>query len=141
MPAPITSRGKPVFRRGSVRSPGSTTARCSSSQENASKRANGRPSGRRTVMDSLVNPFGEPAAIANSHYSEFHEGGVIDPDPGDRRPALTRFVHDSLRSLVLNEQFPCLGGKSAVRQGAYRFGLYGELGSTGAAAGLARDLF
>jgi FPC/CPF motif-containing protein YcgG len=92
-------------------------------------------------MDSLVNPFGGPAAIANSHYSEFHEGGVIDPDTGERRPALTRFVHDSLRSLVLNEQFPCLGGKSAVRQGSYRFGLYGELGMPAAAAGLARDLF
>lgn len=53
-------------------------------------------------MDDLVNPFCD-------------------------RPALTRFVHDGLRSLVLNEQFPCLGGKSAVHQGAYRFGLYEEL--------------
>lgn len=92
-------------------------------------------------MDSLVNPFCDPAALENSHYSEFHDGAVIDPDTGDRRPALTRFVHDGLRSLVLNDQFPCLGGKSAVRQGAYRFGLYGELGSTSASAGLARDLF
>jgi FPC/CPF motif-containing protein YcgG len=54
---------------------------------------------------------------------------------------LTEFVHDALRALVLNEQFTCVAGKAAVRQGCYRYGLYGELGSAQAAAGLARDLF
>jgi FPC/CPF motif-containing protein YcgG len=92
-------------------------------------------------MDELANPFRDAAALENSHYSAFQNGRVIDPTTGELRPALTRFVHDALRSLVLNDQFPCVGGKSAVRQGAYRFGLYDQLGSPAAAAGLARDLF
>jgi hypothetical protein len=51
------------------------------------------------------------------------------------------FVHDSFRALVLNSRFSCVGAKAALGRGSYRVGLYGALGSTEAAAGLARDLF
>jgi FPC/CPF motif-containing protein YcgG len=54
---------------------------------------------------------------------------------------LEEFVHDSLRALVLNPRFSCVGAKAAIRRGQYRAGLYGTLGSRGAVAGLARDLF
>jgi uncharacterized protein len=53
---------------------------------------------------------------------------------------LTAFVHDSFRSLVLNERFACVGGAAAVRQNTYRFGLYEELGGDASSAELACDL-
>jgi FPC/CPF motif-containing protein YcgG len=88
-----------------------------------------------------MNPFSDALAIAHSNYSAFDGARLVRPLTGDRPPAMTSFVHDGLRALVLNDHFTCLGGKSAVRRGAYRFGLYPELGSEAAAAGLARDLF
>jgi FPC/CPF motif-containing protein YcgG len=92
-------------------------------------------------MRSAANPFDDAVSIASSSCSVYERGQLIDRHTRERAPAINGFVHDALRALVLNEQFPCLGGKSAVRHGAYRFGLYGELGSSVASAGLARDLF
>ena len=60
---------------------------------------------------------------------------------GGRATQLQEFVHDSFRALVLNPGFSCVGAKAAIRGGTYRTGLYGSLGSPGATAGLARDLF
>jgi FPC/CPF motif-containing protein YcgG len=88
-----------------------------------------------------VNPFSDALALENSSYSAFTEGRLVQPHTGERAPALHAFVHGSLRALVLNDQFTCLGGKSALRHGAYRFGFYPALGTPAAAAGLARDLF
>ena len=61
-------------------------------------------------------------------------------DSGSPSP-LTVLVHDSIRALGLHAQFPCVGAKSALRQNAYRFGFYPELGSQSSIAGLACDLF
>jgi FPC/CPF motif-containing protein YcgG len=88
-----------------------------------------------------VNPFSDPVAVENSNYSAFDGGHLIRPHNGERPSTLTSFVHDGVRALVLNDQFTCVGGKSALRRGAYRFGLYPELGTRAAAAGLAHDLF
>ena len=60
-----------------------------------------------------------------------------DPEPPS---ALTKFVHDGFRALVLNERFACVGGRSAVRQNAYRFGLYERMGARSSSAALALDL-
>ena len=60
-----------------------------------------------------------------------------DPEPPS---ALTQFVHDGFRALVLNERFACVGGRSAVRQNAYRFGLYERMGARSSSAALALDL-
>jgi hypothetical protein len=54
---------------------------------------------------------------------------------------LAEFVHDSFRALVLNPKFACVAAKSAINQGSYRMGVYDQLGSEGATAGLAHDLF
>jgi FPC/CPF motif-containing protein YcgG len=51
------------------------------------------------------------------------------------------YVHDTFRALVANSRFSCVGAKAAVGSGSYRVGHYGALGSSEAAAGLARDLF
>jgi FPC/CPF motif-containing protein YcgG len=88
-----------------------------------------------------MNPFANPEAIANSNYSRFDGDGLRRLDSSEPPSTLTRFVHDGVRALILNDQFVCVGGKSAFHRGTYRFGLYSELGSPAAAAGLARDLF
>ena len=87
------------------------------------------------------NPFGGEAARENSSYASFSDGRLVREPSGERAAPLQEFVHDSLRSLVLNPRFSCVGAKSAVRRGGYRFGLYDSLGSPGTTAGLARDLF
>jgi FPC/CPF motif-containing protein YcgG len=45
-----------------------------------------------------------------------------------------------LRALVLDPEFPCLGARSAVNRGAYRFTLCPALASSAATAVLSRDL-
>jgi len=92
-------------------------------------------------MPDVVNPFADEIAVANSNYAAFERGRLVHPATGERPSALTAFVHDELRALVLNDHFTCFGGKAALRQGAYRFGLYGDMDSAAAARGLAHDLF
>jgi FPC/CPF motif-containing protein YcgG len=91
-------------------------------------------------MSDVANPFCSPAAIANSNYAASVQGRLV-LQSGQPAAPLTAFVHDELRALVLNDHFSCLGAKAALRQGAYRFGLYDILGSEDVAAGVARDLF
>jgi FPC/CPF motif-containing protein YcgG len=92
-------------------------------------------------VDGVMNPFGHPEAIANSNYSSYESGELVMVETRTAPSRLTSFVHDTVRALVLNDHFPCVGGKSALRNGSYRFGFYSELGGGAAAAGLARDLF
>ena len=89
----------------------------------------------------LANPFSDAVAIANSNYSRFDGRKLVHVESGAPASALSGLVHDEMRALVLNDHFVCVGGKSSLREGAYRFGLYSELGSAAAAAGLARDLY
>jgi FPC/CPF motif-containing protein YcgG len=91
------------------------------------------------VRDSM-NPFHDPVALANSSYSLFDGRRLVRAD-GTAASPLMKLVHDGVRALVLNDQFPCVGGKSALRHGTYRFGLYSELACDASAAGLAHDLF
>ena len=95
----------------------------------------GPPSGRR------VNPFDGELAWANSAYASFRGGRLLREPCSTPVTTLEEFVHDSLRALVLNPRFSCVGAKAAIRRGQYRAGLYGTMGSRGAVAGLARDLF
>src|SRR5881296_1764609 len=88
-----------------------------------------------------MNPFTDPVALENSSYSISDGRELVRGDTGDLASPLSHLVHGEVRSLVLNEHFTCLGGKSAFNHGTYRFGLYTELGSDASAAGLARDLF
>lgn len=55
-------------------------------------------------------------------------------------PPLAQFVHDNFRALVLSDRFTCLGAKSAIRRGSYRFALYEELGGRSSVEQLAVDL-
>ena len=88
-----------------------------------------------------LNPFDGEPALESSSYAAFADGRLVRVPSQERAAPLQEFVHDSFRSLVLNPKFSCVGAKSAVRRGGYRFGLYDSLGSPGTTSGLARDLF
>lgn len=94
------------------------------------------------MPEGYPNPFDGALARANSSYTAVRADKLIHPlDPDRSPPPLCEFVHDSLRALVLNSRFSCIAASAAVRQGTYRFGVYGRMESPRATAGLARDLF
>lgn len=78
---------------------------------------------------------------SHSNYAAYRNRRLV---VGSTVPALlataTEYVHHQFRSLVLARAFSCLGAKSALRRGNYGFGLYPELGSREATAGLGVDL-
>jgi uncharacterized protein len=79
-------------------------------------------------------------APSRGNFCRFDGSALFHPFDEDPPSPLTRFVHDSFRALALNERFPCVAGRAAVRQNAYRFGLYERLGSSSSSADLACDL-
>jgi FPC/CPF motif-containing protein YcgG len=89
------------------------------------------------------NPFGVgDAARVGSSYAEWRDGELIHPLDPERSPSpLARVVHDSFRAHILDADFPCVGGKAAINHDTYRFGLYAEMNSPAATAGLAYDLW
>ncbi len=94
------------------------------------------------IAPTVDNPFDNALAREVSSYAAFCNKGLITAAGNDEAPApLLNFIHDAFRSLVLNPQFSCVGAKSAIVQGAYRIGQYGEMGSAAATAGLAYDLY
>ncbi|MDO9419745.1 MAG: guanitoxin biosynthesis heme-dependent pre-guanitoxin N-hydroxylase GntA [Herminiimonas sp.] len=95
-----------------------------------------------TAINPDANPFDSKQALESSNYAGFIDKKLVAGEDLSEKPdPLLGFIHDSFRSLVLNPQFSCVGAKSAIQQGGYRFGHYDELASTEATAGLARDLF
>lgn len=68
------------------------------------------------------------------------DGALVHVGDAGRPSALACLVHDSFRALALNPHFACLGGQAAVRQNAYRFGLYAAMGSVASTSALARGL-
>jgi len=91
------------------------------------------------VNTLAANPFtNSPIAIENSCY------GVVQNDEllvdGQPAPRQAGEVHNALRAVLRDPEFPCLGAKSLMNQASYRFGFYPELASDEATAGLAHDL-
>lgn len=95
---------------------------------------------RVSVPPGRDNPFDTGLAHAHSSYAAWHDGQLVRPD-GQVPSPLACQVHERFRAFVLDPAFSCLGARSAVQRGAYRTGLYPDLGSAAATAGLARDLF
>ena len=88
------------------------------------------------------NPFDSDLARANSTYAALHNNKLVRLlDPDVLPSPLMQLVHDSFHALVLSPAFSCVGAKAAIHHGAYRMGMYGEMNSAEATAGLARDLF
>ncbi len=89
-----------------------------------------------------ANPFDSELARLHGNYAAMHDGRLVRvAAPTTPVTDAARRMHDDFRALVLDPRFSCLGAKAAVSRGAYRTGLYDELGSAAATAGLARDLF
>jgi FPC/CPF motif-containing protein YcgG len=75
-------------------------------------------------------------------YAAFRDGKLVRvAQPEHAVGPLAELVHDSLRALILNPRFSCVGAKAAFRSGTYRFGLYSSMASPQATAGLAHDLW
>lgn len=88
------------------------------------------------------NPYNQALAEENSCYLGCLDGRLtLLTNPEVSPSPLAQFVHDQLRAFVLHPSFVCVGAKSAFSRDSYRFGMYSEMGSEDATAGLAHDLF
>lgn len=95
-----------------------------------------------SIRPRRSNPFDTKLARANSSYAAYRDEKLISPIAPHLAPSpLAGHVHDSFRALVLDPKFSCVGAKSAISRGSYRFGHYGTLASPAASAGLAYDLY
>lgn len=89
----------------------------------------------------IPNLLSDKMIDIQSSYLAFREGRLVSPlDDQKNAPPLSQFVHNQIRSLVLDTRFACLGARSAVSQGAYRFGFYPEMGSLEASIRLSEGL-
>jgi hypothetical protein len=93
------------------------------------------------MVAETQNPIDSEMALANSSYNRFLDGVLVDAETGEPSPALADRVHSALKAFVLDPEFPCVGSRSALNQGSYRFALYKEMNTPEATAGLARDLY
>lgn len=87
------------------------------------------------------NPFGSAPGLRHSHYC-LAVGRELKYTPKD--PALSRLaleVFHGLQEMIVDAEYPCIGAQAAFRQESYRLGVYPELDSEEATAGLAFDLF
>ena len=91
-------------------------------------------------MDGNKVTLTETETEVRGNYCRVDESGLSHPYESEPPSTVTRFVHDSFRALVLNDQFACVGGGAAVRQNSYRFGLYDAMGQASSSAELAGDL-
>jgi FPC/CPF motif-containing protein YcgG len=98
---------------------------------------------RRTLVTktTIGNPHSSEDAIANSCYTKLNGETLVIAESGEPAPALADRVHAALRALILDPEYPCVGSRSALNQGSYRFAMYDELATPEATAGLARDLY
>lgn len=81
-----------------------------------------------------------PGAEPSERYSRPDGERLLTTAGGDDPPALPARIHAALRALVLDPEFPCVGARSAMNQGSYRFALYDELATDVTADALAADL-
>jgi FPC/CPF motif-containing protein YcgG len=89
------------------------------------------------------NPFGGVhTACVESAYSAWRDDRLVYPlQPGRNPTPLAVLVHESFRAHILDDAFPCVGAKASIKSNAYRFGLYTEMNTHAATAGLGYDLW
>ncbi len=96
----------------------------------------------REAHTASVNPFDSELAIRHSQYLSTKDGlPVTEGGPASPPDLYASAAVAAFRGFVQNPQFSCVGAKSAVAQESVRLGVYERLGSEGATAGLARDLW
>ncbi len=100
------------------------------------------PAGTLEYLESAWrNPFDSDVARAHSSYHGWHGGDLVRLLETAPTGAFARVANDAFRSFVLDDQFSCLGAKSALRRGTYRLGTYARLDDPAVTEGLARDLY
>jgi len=87
-----------------------------------------------------MNPFASELALENSSYCRIIDGHLVIGE-GEAPRRMTEEVHAALHAVLQDPDYPCVGAKSVIHQQSYRFGLYSEIGSAEATAGLAFDLY
>jgi FPC/CPF motif-containing protein YcgG len=93
------------------------------------------------LENAWLNPFTTDAALANSAYHGVLDGQLVRLLETAPVSPFAQISHDAFRSFVLDDEFSCLGAKSAIRRGAYRFGTYGSMDDPAVSEGLIRDLY
>lgn len=89
-----------------------------------------------------VNPFNSELALQHSSYSASRHGYLVNLlEPQKTASELAEFVHGQFYALMMDARFSCVAARSAFNQKTYRFGMYPEMNSAEATAGLCRDLF
>lgn len=90
---------------------------------------------------SVSNPFISQEAYKYSSYSILDKTThkTIIKRQGTAATA-TEAVASQLRDFILEKEHPCIIARSTIRSGACSFGIYPELGSESATAGLSRNL-
>ena len=69
------------------------------------------------------NPHVDALAMTNSCYTKWSDDALIYVGDGTPAPPLAGRVHDALRAVILDPEFPCVGARSAVNQASYRFAI------------------
>ncbi len=89
------------------------------------------------------NPLSiDPVASRYSSYAAFNGASVTKPlAPEIAVDEKLIKAHQQLREKILDQSYPCTGAVSAFNQYNYRFGLYPELASDGAARAVCHDLY
>ncbi|WP_224999228.1 guanitoxin biosynthesis heme-dependent pre-guanitoxin N-hydroxylase GntA [Cesiribacter sp. SM1] len=88
------------------------------------------------------NPFNSQDARRYSNYNALDNTPYkTDSEFGDSpQHNFNEHIARKLNTFIINKNHPCIMARSAFRSGSCRFGVYPELGSINATAGLSRDL-
>jgi len=86
-------------------------------------------------------PFDSDLARTHSSYCAYHAGELTRLLEAAPPSTFAQVSHQALRSFVLDDDYPCLGARAALRRGTYRFGAYERLDDPAVTEGLMRDLY
>lgn len=87
------------------------------------------------------NPFQSELSLVHSNYCLAIERDLKHSPQNPEIGRLTLEVFHELLEMIVDGQYICTGATAAFGQEAYRLGVYPELGTPEATAGLAHDLF
>ncbi len=86
------------------------------------------------------NPHRSVVACEHSNYMGQIDGELVRIPDGECLSPRAFEIHRALKSFVI-DRHPCAGARAAIHSEGYRFGIYPEIGSPTATAGIARDLW
>ncbi|HEY0602395.1 MAG TPA: guanitoxin biosynthesis heme-dependent pre-guanitoxin N-hydroxylase GntA [Herpetosiphonaceae bacterium] len=98
--------------------------------------------GHSPLPPEKTNPFTDELSLQNRACFAYRSNELTCiSTPGRAAPPLVQTVHNDFRAFITERTYPCVGARAAVLSNCYWLGVYDEMGSAGATAGLAHDLF